>query len=42
MAFRLTPKEDSFYELFGVQAGHLVEAAKELTNLLAVQTAGGP
>ena len=38
MAFRLTPKEDSFYELFGVSAGHLVEAAKELTNLLAVQT----
>ena len=38
MAFRLTPKEDSFYELFGVSAGHLVEAAKELTNLLAVET----
>lgn len=38
MAFRLTPKEDSFYELFGVSAGHLVDAAKELTNLLAVQT----
>ena len=38
MAFRLTPKEDSFYELFGVSAGHLVQAAKELTNLLAVQT----
>ena len=38
MAFRLTPKEDSFYELFGVSAGHLVEAAKELTNLLAVDT----
>jgi len=38
VAFRLTPKEDSFYELFGVSAGHLVEAAKELTNLLAVQT----
>ena len=38
MAFRLTPKEDSFYELFGISAGHLVQAAKELTNLLAVQT----
>ena len=38
MAFRLTPKEDSFYELFGVSAGHLVQAAKELTNLLAVAT----
>ena len=39
MAFRLTPKEDSFYELFGASAGHLVNAAKELTNLLAVETA---
>ena len=38
VAFRLTPKEDSFYELFGVSAGHLVQAAKELTNLLAVET----
>src|SRR6476620_11727374 len=38
VAFRLTPKEDSFYELFGISAGHLVQAAKELTNLLAVQT----
>ena len=39
MAFRLTPKEDGFSELFGVSAGHLVNAAKELTNLLAVETA---
>jgi len=39
VAFRLTPKEDGFYELFGVSAGHLVNAAKELTNLLAVETA---
>ena len=39
MAFRLTPKEDGFYELFGISAGHLVNAAKELTNLLAVETA---
>ncbi|MEP6650941.1 MAG: DUF47 domain-containing protein, partial [Lapillicoccus sp.] len=38
VAFRLTPREDSFYELFGVSAGHLVQAAKELTNLLAVDT----
>jgi uncharacterized protein len=39
VAFRLTPKEDGFYELFGVSAGHLVNAAKELTNLLAVENA---
>ena len=38
MAFRLTPKEESFYDLFGISAGHLIEAAKELTNLLAVET----
>ena len=38
MAFRITPREDSFYELFGISAGHLVDAAKELTNLLAVQS----
>jgi predicted phosphate transport protein (TIGR00153 family) len=37
VAFRLTPKEDSFYDLFAVSASHLVDAAKELTNLLAVQ-----
>ncbi len=41
MAFRLTPKEDSFYDLFGVSAGHLVEGAKELTNLLAVEDVSG-
>ncbi len=41
MAFRLTPKEDSFYDLFGVSAANLVEAAKELTNLLAVDDESG-
>ncbi|MEO7060358.1 MAG: DUF47 family protein [Lapillicoccus sp.] len=35
MAFRLTPKEDSFYDLFAISAAHLVAGAKELTNLLA-------
>ncbi len=39
MAFRLTPKEDSFYDLFAVSASHLVEAARELTGLLEVQDA---
>lgn len=39
MAFRLTPKEDSFYDLFGISAEHLVTAAKELTNLLAMPDA---
>ncbi|MEO8829090.1 DUF47 family protein [Lapillicoccus sp.] len=41
MAFRLTPKEDSFYDLFAVSAGHLVEAARELTGLLEVQDPEG-
>jgi predicted phosphate transport protein (TIGR00153 family) len=39
VAFRLTPKEDSFYDLFAISASHLVDGAKELTNLLAVQDA---
>ena len=39
MAFRLTPKEDSFYDLFAASANHLVDAAKELTNLLGTPDA---
>lgn len=35
VAFRLTPKEDSFYDLFAISAAHLVAGARELTNLLA-------
>ncbi len=38
MAFRLTPKEDSFYDLFATSAAHLVSGARELTNLLASDT----
>jgi predicted phosphate transport protein (TIGR00153 family) len=41
VAFRLTPKEDSFYDLFAVSAVNLVDAAKELTNLLAVEDEAG-
>jgi predicted phosphate transport protein (TIGR00153 family) len=41
VAFRLTPKEDSFYDLFGASADNLIEAAKELTNLLAVEDEDG-
>src|SRR5450759_3924823 len=37
VGFRLTPKEDSFFELFATLAGHLVAGAHELTNLLAVE-----
>jgi predicted phosphate transport protein (TIGR00153 family) len=37
VGFRLTPQETSFYDLFAVSASHLVEGAKELTNLLGVQ-----
>ena len=37
MRFRLTPKDSSFYDLFATSAGHLVEGARELTNLLGVE-----
>jgi predicted phosphate transport protein (TIGR00153 family) len=35
--FRLTPQENSFFDLFAVSASHLVDGAKELTNLLGVE-----
>jgi len=38
VAFRLTPREDSFYDLFAISATHLVSGAGELTNLLAADT----
>lgn len=37
VGFRLTPKEDSFFELFTTSATHLVDGAHELTNLLGVE-----
>jgi len=37
MRFRLTPKDTSFYALFGTSAEHLVEGSKELTRLLGVE-----
>lgn len=37
MGFRLTPKDNSFFGLFATLAGHLVDGAHELTNLLAVE-----
>ena len=37
MGFRLTPKEDSFFDLFATLAGDLVDGARELTNLLGVE-----
>jgi uncharacterized protein len=37
VGFRFTPQEDSFFELFATSAGHLVDGAHELTNLLAVE-----
>src|SRR5450759_1833485 len=36
VGFRLTPKEDSFFELLATLAGDLVNGARELTNLLGV------
>jgi len=38
VAFRLTPREDSFYDLFAISAAHLVSGARELTNLLAADS----
>jgi uncharacterized protein len=35
--FRLTPQENSFFELFAESASHLVDGAHELTNLLAAE-----
>lgn len=37
MGFRLTPQENGFFELFATLAGHLVDGAHELTNLLSVE-----
>jgi uncharacterized protein len=37
MGFRLTPKDDSFYDLFAASASHLVDGSHELTKLLGVE-----
>jgi len=37
VGFRLTPQENSFFDLFATSAGHLVDGAHELTNLLGVE-----
>lgn len=34
MGFRLTPQENSFYDLFATSAGFLVEGSRELTKIL--------
>ena len=39
MAFRLTPQENSFYDLFAESASHLVRGSRELTTLLGVPQA---
>ena len=36
MGFRLTPQENSFYDLFAKSASHLVDGSRELTKLLGV------
>ena len=36
MGFRLTPQENSFYDLFAKSAAHLVEGSRELTTVLGV------
>ena len=37
MGLRLTPQENSFYDLFATSASHLVEGAKQLTTILGVE-----
>src|SRR5665648_790194 len=37
MRLRLTPRDNSFYELFTTSAEHLIEGSKELTRLLGVE-----
>jgi predicted phosphate transport protein (TIGR00153 family) len=37
VGFRLTPQENSFYDLLTTSARHLVDGAHELTNLLSVE-----
>jgi len=37
VGFRLTPQEDSFFELFSTLASHLVDGAHELTNLVGAE-----
>jgi uncharacterized protein len=39
VGFRLTPQENSFYDLFAVSASHLVRGSRELTTLLGVPQA---
>ena len=39
MGFRLTPQENSFYDLFAKSASHLVDGSRELTKLLGVDHA---
>jgi predicted phosphate transport protein (TIGR00153 family) len=36
MAFRLTPRENSFYDLFAKSASHLIDGSQQLTKLLGV------
>jgi len=37
VAFRLTPQENSFYDLFAKSASFLVDGARELTTILGVE-----
>ncbi len=37
MGFRLTPQENSFYDLFAKSASYLVQGSRELTTILGVE-----
>ena len=36
MGFRLTPQENSFYDLFAKSASYLIDGSRELTTILGV------
>ncbi|MEP6856006.1 MAG: DUF47 family protein, partial [Pedococcus sp.] len=36
MGFRLTPQENSFYDLFAKSAAYLIDGSRELTTILGV------
>lgn len=38
MGFSLTPKDDSFYDLFAASAAHLIEGAEQLVEILSAET----
>jgi len=40
VGFRLTPQENSFYDLFAKSASYLIDGSRELTTILGVALHG--